>query len=182
MINTTTTDTQVQWITTSNGQTKSIAIIGDYRITITERRHTTNREYFAATRVYGAIEALVPEFVAEEPYQGISIPFKPESAVDKMRASVWNAWKRATTAEAANRLVMILDKLSGLEGIEVAESAIASVKFSQKAGCTSCPCSPGFVLGGHVCSDDQRGSYPVSRPVDMWIENWTEEAIAAAQA
>lgn len=182
MINTTTTDTQVEWITTSNGQTKSIVIIGDYRITLSERRHTTNREFFATTRVYGAIDAMVPEFTAEEPYQGISIPFKPEGAQDKMRASVWNAWKRATTAEAANRLAMVLDKLAGMEGLNVSEEAIASIKFSQKAGCTMCPCSPGFVLGAQIRSDDQRGTYPVSRPVDLFIENWTEDLIAAAQA
>jgi len=180
-MNITTTDTRVDWITNSNGVRKSIVIIGDFRITLTQRRRgggwtaADRREFDQTTRVFGAIDALVPEFAADEPFQGIAIPFKPEGAQDKMRASVWNAWKRATTAEAANRLVMLLDKLSGMEGISVPEDAIASVKFSQKAGCTMCPCSPGFVLGDRVRSnqDNENG------PVDMWIENWANEAIEA---
>lgn len=159
----------VEWITNSNGVRKAVVVIGDYRLTLTERRYPTSgyaadrREFYQTTRVYGAIDALVPEFAADEPFTGIFIPHQPESELDKMRAAVWRTWKKATTKEAASRLSGLLEELSEFGGISVPLAAMTEVRFSQKAGCTTCPCSPGFVLGDRVRSADRNG-------VDIWVE------------
>jgi hypothetical protein len=169
-------ENRVDWARNSNGMVKALVVVGDYRVTLTERRFSNasaqdRREFYQTTRVYGAIDALVPEFAAEEPYQGISIPFAPEEPIDKMRSSVWRAWKNATTAEAAKRLAKVLTHLSKYDGVTVGGDSIQSIKFSQKAGCTMCPCTPGFVLGGTVRSDrDGFTGYGRSNPVDIWIE------------
>jgi hypothetical protein len=39
-------------------------------------------------------------------------------------------------------------------------------RWSQKAGCTMCPCSPGFVLGHQNIVDDEGNSY---RYFDLWL-------------
>lgn len=124
--------------------------------------YANRREYNAKTRVYGVLsdDGLVGEMIAEEPYTGVSIPFKPESGVDKMRASVWRAWRNATTAEAADRLLPLLYGLDAQKGICVPASALSKVRFSQNAGC-SCGCSPGMILDGVVKMNNA--------PVDIWV-------------
>jgi hypothetical protein len=166
---------RVDWVANSNKMVKALVVIGDYQVTLTERRYSNQtaadrREYHQTTRVYGAIDALVPEFAADEPFTNIAIPFQPETAQDKMRSKVWNAWKRSTTAEAANRLSHVLDQLGAFGGVQVPAEAIAEIKFSQKAGCTMCPCSPGFVLGGTVRSKRTKWDTDYTGPVDIWIE------------
>jgi len=142
-------------------------------VTLIERHYGSSasekREYRQTSRVYGAIDALVPEFTAEEPYANIAIT--GETTLDKMRGSVWNAWKRATTAETINRLVPILEQLGRMDGVKV--PSVSGIKFSQKAGCTMCPCSPGFVMSCTVTSDRPSSwnlPYNHSGPVDIYIE------------
>ena len=168
----------IAWTQIAKGRFTAEVEIDGYKITLRERVYPYNgnysdrREYHQTTRVYGAIDALVPEFMADEPFQGISIPGTPTTEHDKMRASVWNAWKRATTKEAGVRLTALLRELTGYGALRMPAEAVQSVKFSQKAGCTMCPCSPGFVLGATVHSQraGRNSGLEHGNPVDIYIE------------
>lgn len=130
------------------------------------RSHT--REGQKKTRVYGALDALVPELMKLEPYTGADyyrIPAGPaeyRSAEDNVRAAIWNAWKRETTQAGAKALVELLSAaFSTAIGTEMITYDGARPKFSQTAGC-SCPCSPGFVLG-------ERMTYG-TKAIDLWVD------------
>lgn len=131
------------------------------------KRRSDERGYLTkATRVFGAMDALAPELMALEPFTDYSIPLASvdRSAEDNMRAAIWGAWKREATKVVADRLEALLEDVQRAGHI----NGVSRGKFSQKAGC-SCPCSPGFVLGGRVYADESmpRGT---RYPFDLWID------------
>jgi hypothetical protein len=134
-----------------------------YRGTAMERYTAEGRK---TSRVYGALDTLVPELMALEPFIGYGIPLAgpDRSADDTTRSAMWNAWKRETVKEGAARLRAVLrDVLAELIAEGLAEYTLPEkITFSQKAGCTLCPCSPGFVLDIRYAFDH--------RPIDLWIE------------
>lgn len=97
-----------------SGAQRATIVLDGIKILLTERTYSydSKREYGKTTRVFGAIDALSPEFTAEEPYQNIAIPYKPEDALNMMRARVWNAWKNATTKNTADKLFQLLATLA----------------------------------------------------------------------
>lgn len=109
------------------------------------------REGKKTSRVYGALDALVPELLRLEPFTGnygddqYDIPIKEDPArtvEDDVRSAMYDGWKRATLKVAGERLVSLLQV--AFAGTAWAYEGDAP-RFSQTAGC-SCPCSPGFVL------------------------------------
>lgn len=123
------------------------------------------REAQKTTRVYGALDTLVPELMKLEPfannygegYYAIPVSGPARSVEDNVRGAIWHGWKRETIKVATSRLLALLEEaFAGQEDIKLPTVA----RFSQKAGCT-CPCSPGFVLDTRVTRD--------RRPVDLWI-------------
>jgi hypothetical protein len=96
------------------------------------------REQIAAARIYGALDALVPSLLKEEPYQGQIIPLNPTKPEDIKAAKEWTAWKRKTTKAGREALLPYLELLADKE------LDPKTVRFSQNAGC-SCGCSPGFI-------------------------------------
>lgn len=112
----------------------------DTGVQITTRmRQLGDRKGVRKGRVYGALNALVPELMAEEPHTDYAIPAKPETDEDVQKAAEWTAWKRRTLKAARARLLPILALIAG------GEVDPKNVRFSTTAGC-SCPCSPGFIV------------------------------------
>jgi methylaspartate ammonia-lyase len=143
-----------------------------YMVTFIERTYADgHRDYSKTTRVYGALDALVPELMAEEPYADMAIPSDPELAVDKLRARIWNSWRAGATAAGIEMMTAFLREVSeNVVGVDVnPDATLAKVKFNQYAGC-SCPCSPGFVLAGQVKSTRTDVNGSTGRPLDIWID------------
>jgi hypothetical protein len=124
--------------------------------------NTRSNVLWAKSKAYDVADVFAAELVALEPFTDYAIPFKPEEAADKVRASMWSAWKRETMKAAGERLQAFLDLLER-ECDQISTSFDASHRFSHKAGC-SCGCSPAFLLGGHVKVKD------VLFPVDIHFE------------
>ncbi len=93
-------------------------------------------------RVYGALDALVPDLMELEPYRGYAIPVSGRDRADELRSKIWAAWKRGVVAEAKARLIQLLEAVTD-EDIDPKQ-----ITFSINAGCSSCPCSPGFIVKG----------------------------------
>ena len=130
------------------------------------------REGRKTTRVFGATDTLAPELMKLEPFANnngegyYSIPVKEDprfTTEDAVRSAMWNAWKRETTKVLSARIVEVLvAALKPVGGESDYELPGESPKFSQKAGCSMCPCSPGFVLDVRMTHNGV--------PVDLWIE------------
>lgn len=138
------------------------------KITAVKRGRDERGSFTKATRVYGAMDALAPELMALEPFTDYAIPMPSvdRSAEDNMRAKMWEAWKREATKVVADRLETLLEDVQRSGHI----NGVSRGKFSQKAGCTMCPCSPGFVLEGRVYTDESmpRGTrYPFDLHLDV---------------
>lgn len=118
------------------------------------------REYFAATRAYGALDAFVPGFDAEE--TRLLNAITDHDVKDPALAS----FQRRSTKAASARLAVVLPELVGVLrafGFEVVGDAEPlSAKFSRKAGCSMCPCSP-----GHIVSTMLRVN---GSPVDLYFD------------
>lgn len=132
--------------------------VGDLKVTMLERGWD-ERNRGKKTRVYGAVDALVPELNAElEKWTAPAVPSvtsqfmseQPEEA--KRILQGYNKARRACTREAKKRLTALL----AAAGIEAGVQG-----FSVYAGC-SCPCSPGFILDRAVRINHA--------PVDIWVE------------
>lgn len=135
------------------------------------------REGRKTTRVFGAMDTLAPELMKLEPFANnygegyVSIPLAgPErSAEDNVRSAMWAAWKREATKVAAARTVEVLvTALKPVGGDSTYALPTETPKFSFKAGCSMCPCSPGFILDVRVVHN--------GIPVDLWIETRAKEA------
>lgn len=116
----------------------------DFRVRLVFRswaNERTAREMFAKTRVFGALDAFVPGFDAEELrlLRAITDP----DVRDPELARFQRAAKKTAKADLLRLLPVLADALraAGHEVSYLPEDA----KFSIKAGCSMCPCSPGFV-------------------------------------
>lgn len=107
--------------------------------------HQKGRDWGKKSRVYGALDALVPELMALEPFRDYLIPATPVTPDDKVRAKMWDAWRKSTTAYAGELLVNVLETIA--DHMSINKFDIGKPRFSKTAGC-ECPCSPGFILAG----------------------------------
>lgn len=138
-------------IQTSNLASHVAFIATHNGIKVTGIKRRGERGARKTARASGAIDAFVPELAALEPYTGsayYSIPGSPETAADKVRAAIWNAWKRETTKAAAEAISAFLEELAQTSDEVVLPNGDKAPRFSFKAGCSMCPCSPGFILDG----------------------------------
>jgi hypothetical protein len=140
--------------------------IGEFVVTLRAKGlHETN-SYRSKTRVFGACDELVADLNAIEPTY---IPRTDDRSTDveRVQEKMWRAWRDNTKRVAQARLTELLielaeqpaDDRSGLVLPDVAE--LTALRFSYRAGCSSCPCSPGFIMGGLI-----RIGYT---PQDIWI-------------
>ena len=130
-------------------------VIDGVTVTLVPRgRGSGRRALRAKTRVYGAIEALGPELVALEP-QWVSEPVGREvDAATKLQGKIWRAWRDGTKNIVGERLSDLVSGFRTKVGPRLNELRSAKTTFSYSAGCSSCPCSPGFILDGIVKDAD----------------------------
>lgn len=119
------------------------------------------RAYRAATRMYGAVDSLIPALNAVEP--DFTAYTDENSSPEEIAAEkAWMSWRRRALKATKAQVVELLAAL----GEDTAEAT-----FSSTAGC-SCGCSPGFIIKG--------GSFG---NVDLWVrslEGCTPKAQALA--
>lgn len=138
-------------------QTFRVATL-DWTAQVTQREHNARREYFAKTRVYGALDTFVPGFDAEE--TRLILAITDHSVKDKALASFQRAAVKTAKAALPGALEGLLEILAGSQRVTRGGTELA-VKFSRTAGC-SCPCSPGFVVDAQINVG--------GRTVDIWFD------------
>lgn len=133
----------------------------------------TPRDYNKTTRVFGAADYLAPELNAEvERWTCTPVVHGPadrtdaENAIMKSYGRARRALVRHLNVEVPRAVEQAIAELRSaghvvrVNGSLTNHYVIAS-KFSVRAGCSMCPCSPGFVLDVRITVD--------GRPVDLWI-------------
>lgn len=139
--------------------------IGDYALVIVPRSHG-DRYAMKPTRLFGATDTLGGELVElleiniMKPVDG---PGRDDFANDAERNAhmrEYRSLKRRLTAHVREQAAEIL---AGFAVVipDLGEPAI-SLKFSIHAGCTMCPCSPGYIMNRTVLRNGQ--------PVDLHLE------------
>ena len=107
-------------------------------------RNYGDRSYQSKSRVYGAIDTLVPDLNALEPqYVPEFVGYDYDDAT-RLKGKIWRAWRDGTKKVAQQRLADLMERLAAAqpEGVSI---PTGDITFSYKAGC-SCGCSPGFIL------------------------------------
>lgn len=131
-----------------------------WAVQVSTRSYDSAREWHKATRAYGALDAFVPGFDAEE--TRLLNAITDHSVKDPALAR----FQRASARTASERLAVVLPELVRVlraYGFEVTTGVgDLSAKFSRKAGCSMCPCSPGHVVDGRITVD--------GRPVDLHFD------------
>jgi hypothetical protein len=113
------------------------------------RRGNHSSSYWAAARMYGACDALIPALnAAEPPYVAYT---DEDSTPEEIAAEkAWLSWRRRALKAAKAQVTELLAALGETK---------AKATFSYKAGCT-CGCSPGFVIKGSTFGN-----------VDLWVRD-----------
>lgn len=134
----------------------------------------TAKQYFAKTRVFGALDAFVPGFSAEETrlHQAIT----DHDTKDKALSSFQRASNRAVNAALPGFMFELSDVLSslgmsmwGLVPTHSSDETELTSKFSMRAGCSMCPCSPGHVLSRRVEVRPRSGPMDLQLGVDVFF-------------
>lgn len=136
----------------------------DFTVQINQRRFESRASYMKTTRVYGALEAFNgAEWGTRETALVLDAVDRENSGELTGRCPALAAHQRHGVRVARlgieTQLPAILAMLRAQASTSNTEGLDA--KFSKKAGCSMCPCSPGFVLDRTLYVDD--------RPVDMWF-------------
>lgn len=137
--------------------------IGEFAILFSAKGLHRSTAYRSKTRVFGACDDLVADLNAIEPHY-IHATDENSSAVERVEEKMWRAWRDTTKKIAHERLVVLLtdlkDTADAVGEVGIGErltlptvAPLTDLRFSYKAGCSSCPCSPGFVMGGLVRLD-----------------------------
>lgn len=115
--------------------------------------YSTRREYRAKPRIYGAVDALSANLVAQEP-RYVAYTDENSTEADREAEKVWRAWRKATLRATTKKVKEVAALLAD-------DATQASVRFSYTAGCT-CGCSPGYVLNGVPVGNADIWLYPVN--------------------
>lgn len=111
-------------------------------------RHN-KRAFRAKPRLFGATDTLIADLKAQEP-RYVARTFDDSTDEEKAAEQAWLSWRRRALRTSTQRLKKLLPTLAVL-GVD-AEGA----RFSYNAGCSTCSCSPGYVLDGTVTTADGR--------------------------
>lgn len=146
--------------------------VGDYALVIVPRVRS-DRHAWKPTRLYGAIDTLggeLRELLDANSMKPVIGPGRDDFANDAERNShvrEYRSLKRRLTSHTREQVTNIFktftDAVPHLVGVS------GQMKFSSNAGCTMCPCSPGFIMQRVVLYRDQ--------PVDLWIESTVEHEV-----
>jgi hypothetical protein len=156
-------------------------VIDGVTVTLVPRgRGSGRRVLYAKTRVYGAIEALGPDLAALEP-KWVSEPVGREvDAATKLQGKIWRAWRDGTKNIVGERLSALVSEFETKVGPVISRASLnelrsAKTTFSYNAGCSSCPCSPGFILDGIV--KDADGFTPTDIFLSREEDDHSQEAL-----
>lgn len=157
--------------TTSYGRER--ITIGDYALVIVPR-DLDDRHAWKPTRLFGAIETLGGELSvlleanASKPVRRLGRDDFANDAERNAHMREYRSLKHRLTAHVRAQAAVVLDPFVSNTPHLVGLNS-TKMKFSNNAGCTMCPCSPGFILQRVVLYRD--------RPVDLWIENAVEPEV-----
>lgn len=135
-----------------------------WKAIIVKRVHDTERHWNSHTRVYGAVNTFAPELDEKiyenacSPAWGVGDGFTEETRVAHMKA--YRKLKHDALAQVRIELVQPLALLHAQLGRFGTD--VPTTKFSAKAGCTMCACSPGHILSTRWTL--------TGAPVDVWFE------------
>lgn len=160
-----------RYTSNANGVPFNGVRVGEFVVTFRAKGLYETNSYRSKTRVFGACDELVADLNAIEPKY---IPFTDElsSDVTVVEEKLWRTWRDSTRKVAQARLVALLDELHTIVGAHTGHvysdelrlpsyALLTALRFSYKAGCSDCPCSPGFIMGGPVMIG--------FKPQDIWI-------------
>lgn len=161
--------TKLRTDTTSYGRTR--LTVGDYALVIVPRT-VEDRSVWSATRLYGAVDTLGGElgelFDANE-RRPVTRNGQDDFGSDAERDAhmkEYRSLKRQLIAHVKARVNEVFEQFAAADTKLFVRRPI-TLKFSKSAGCTMCPCSPGFVLDTTVVY--------AGEPVDLWLERVTSE-------
>lgn len=156
-------------ITTKAGHT--VVSTSEWKVELAPRHYydtAADRQHWdSKTRVYGAIDTFAAE--ANElleangatPVWGQGDGFKS----DETRAAHMKEYrhlKGMAVNQARVGLMAALEVITTFIGAE----PVAKVRFSMNAGCSACPCSPGYILDARLEA--------AHVPIDLWFEEVSE--------
>jgi len=142
---------------------------GDWKAIVIKRTRDDERQWNALTRVYGAITTFAPDLEEKifenacKPVWGAGDGFTEDERDAHMKAY------RMLKAKALKDVKLALIKPLALlhaYGLGRLGTDAPTARFSSKAGCSMCACSPGHILSTRWTLV---GS-PVDVPVDVWFE------------
>lgn len=143
---------------------RTVIVMDDWRAVILQRKRESDNSWHAKTRVFGAVTTFAPD-LDDKIYKNAftnDASFTEEERAAHM--SEYRKLKSAAIKQTKNALVKPLGVLRAY-GLASIDSPVPAPRFSMHAGCTMCPCSPGFVL-------DLRWTLN-GNPVDVWFERVT---------
>ena len=144
----------------SDGSQRGLLVEGlPFPVKLLYRRPDGSRDFYKTTRVYGGLAALVAGFDAEE--DRLFNAITDHSAKDPGLAAFQRRSAAVSSRLLPAELARVFAALREL-GISVLVSDEFSARFSRKAGCSMCPCSPGHVLSVRVLVN--------GRPVDVYLD------------
>lgn len=130
-----------------------------WTVRIMQRHFEKPSAYYGNTRVYASIPTTVSLGAEHPPYSVIGED--PEN--DK-------AWRAFNKLEDTTMQVLVRLALKATDSLLTGPSDY-KVSFSRKAGCSMCPCSPGYILRAGQGGMAFRFNHT---PVDMWISEETK--------
>lgn len=144
----------------------------DWTATLIYRLYETRTQYWALSRVYGAVDTFAP---SESKAYDDAVTADPDTnhvalrrvAISKARVGLLEALD--TLAEHVEFDVNFRD----LDGSEYPRAGTFKVKFSAKAGC-SCECSPGFIVSDDILRLQKAH-------VDIWFDTRYEDSLTAQE-
>lgn len=143
------------------GPRRTIITTDGWQATILRRKWENDNSWQAKTRVYGAVTTFAPD-LDEKIMQNA---FTDDTHfTEEERAAHITAYRKLKGAAIKDAKAALTKPLSVIRayGIASIDSPVPALRFSMYAGCTMCPCSPGFVLDLRWCL--------VGDPVDIWFE------------
>lgn len=136
-----------------------------WKAIVVKRVRDTQNSWSAKTRIYGAVAAFAPDLEEKihenacSPAWGEGDGFTAEQRDEHMKA--YRALKREALDKVKTALAEPIALLHAY-GLGRLDTDFPTARFSVKAGCSMCACSPGHILNARWTL--------AGVPVDVWLE------------
>lgn len=136
-----------------------------WKVTVVKRSHGSQTYWNSKTRIYGAVDALAADAAAKLDTNASRPAYgEGDGFTDEGRAAHLSEYKRLKSAAIAAVKVALVEPLIALhEQLGRPGTDVPTTSFSMRAGCSTCPCSPGFILNTRWTLN--------GNPVDVWFES-----------